>query len=67
MNLPDSGYQPDSEFKIRPDLDTGYRIPDSDIRIRLCKKSELLNTLQPRYNAELGVMLLKWKASAKTG
>ena len=45
--------------------DNGYRIPISGIW--LCKKSELINTLQPRYNAELGVMLLKWKASAKTG
>ena len=45
----------------------GYQIPDSDIWIWLCKKSALLNTLQPRYKAELGVMLLKWKASAKTG
>ena len=30
MNLPDSGYQPDSEFKIRPDPDTGYQIPISE-------------------------------------
>ena len=27
MNLPDSGYQPDSEFKIRPDPDTRFRYP----------------------------------------
>ena len=26
-----TGYQPDSEFKIQPDPDTGYRIPDSNI------------------------------------
>ena len=26
INLPDTGYQPDSEFKIRPDPDIGYRI-----------------------------------------
>ena len=45
MNLPDTGYQPDSEFMIWPDPDTGYPIPDSDIWIWLCKKTELLNTL----------------------
>ena len=47
MNLPDSRYRiPDTEyqpdFKIRPDQDTGYRIPNSDIRIWLCKN---LNSL----------------------
>ena len=26
INLPDTGYQPDGEFKIRPDPDTRYRI-----------------------------------------
>ena len=40
INLPDTGYQLDSEFKIRPDPDIGYRIPISESDC--VKKSELL-------------------------
>ena len=29
VNFPDTGYRPDSEFKIQPDPDIGYRIPIS--------------------------------------
>ena len=47
INLPDTGYQPDSEFKIRPDPDTGYRIPDSDIRICVKNRNSLIFIIWP--------------------
>ena len=49
MNLLDSGSQPDSEFKIRPDPDIGYGFRYPNLIVY-----KIGNSLQPRYNVELG-------------
>ena len=66
MNLPDSGYHLDSGFKIRPVPDIGYRISISESDCVKNRNFLIHCSLVITWN--LGsFMLLKWKASGKTG